>query len=372
MDLFEKLKAQKAAREAQKAAAAPPAPRPTLAIPSAPVGENKPSTFASLRRPTAAPKAPVIPPRQSQEEISEHLTEALTDADFGDFNVEDITGDDDSEEFIDPDDVDFSAEDATVSATIVSDHHSARRPLTKPATAEPDVPHVPHVPSGTLLRRPVKAPAPETQPEPKSAEPPTAPAAPATGMRVPLTTPGAALFNSLKARAEGQPVLRAPAAHPGLTPAKQLAADNSEFDIAELLNRWPEDIEGADDAQQSELNESRAALLSEAAAYMQAKFMHELDEVMIREASDLAINDIAKISKLCFLRVKQSPSAWQLLDQIDRDTLIKGLLASAAKRTSIAKSRKPRDAAQLSGALETLTQEDPGLAEALAAFKFEV
>lgn len=339
MDLFEKLKKQREAREA--AAKASALAMPTLASKAEVVKPEAPRPATSgftLRRPAAAPTKPVIVQRTSQEVPEPSLDELMAGVELDDMG-EGLASDDD-EEFIDHDDVPAEDKDSFTGLAASKDH---------------------------VLRRPVIAASKPVQPVQHVQEDPPKPKA--SLLTVKSNTPGAALVNSMLARGAGQ--LKAPTHHPSLDPGKVVAESVSDFDYETLMAGWPETEDDADNGRIAELNETRARLLQGASDHLQSVFANELEVNKWAAASSPAIADIAKISKLCFLRVKEAPSAWQMLDQVDRDTLIKGLLLSAEARSAAAKARKPKDAADMSNAFETMAKADPDLAEAFSNLKLE-
>lgn len=352
MDLFERLKAAKAAKEAAakaeaeaKNAAMTLAPRPVLPI-------RKPAPAASapsfnLRKPSVAPVPATNPtPLESAEVASEHEFEF----DGMKFNMNDL----DFSEVADDDDDEEAGEDAAADheAITVPEPSSERPETVAPAMAQP------------ALRRPVQTHAirrtapPQTTQQSQPVVPATAPPeAPADNAQ------GKSILASLQARAAAQ---NKPVVYPGsTTEAKQLASDISDFDIEEMLNGWPEDDGSAD------INVARAEMLRAASRKLQTMFDQELAENTVIKASDIAIAEIAKIAKLCFIRVKSSPSAYALLDQKDRHAMVKALLLSAARRNATAKSRKPKEAASLSASMEVLTSENPALAELADKFNLD-
>lgn len=363
MDLFQRLKAQKAAAEAAKKNTV--TVQPVKPIASAPrimpaeesrAYEEPPKQFmAGLRRPAAAPNPPAPRNMHSHEVPETHGIEF----DPANIPAHDTEAFDIPEDLMD-EDLPQDDDDLDYAGPAVS--HVQRRPALRRAVAHPaPVTHDPE---------------PIPEPEPPKAKPITlpprqpitqAPAAKPEERKMGIEEKGQAMLASLRARAAAQSNgLTAPIVHPGMSEAKQLAASISDFSVEEFINEWP-DAEDVD----AEANELRASLLARAANHLQTVFSNELDMNKIKSASDLSINEVAKISKLCFLRVKDSPSAYDMLDQVDRDTLVKGLLVSAAKRHSMAKNRKPNEAKELSSALEVLASQNPDLADMLGGFNME-
>lgn len=346
MDLFQRLKAQKAAAEAAKKntvtvqpiVPAAPAPRILPTADSKTFVEPPKPVLAKLRRPAVAPTPPAPRNMHSHEVPETHGIEFdisnLPIAEDNSFDVPDDLSDDDGPG---DDGLDYAGPAVTRAA-----NHSGRQRL--------------------ALRRIDAAP----KPGPMTPDP-EVPKAPSEQRKLSIEEKGQNMLASLRARAAAQNSgLTAPTTHPGMSEAKQLAANISDFSAEDFMNEWP-DAEETD----PEANELRASLLARAANHLQTVFSNELDMNKIKSASDLAINEVAKISKLCFLRVKDSPSAYDMLDQVDRDTLVKGLLVSAAKRHSMAKNRKPNEAKELSSALEVLASQNPDLADMLGGFNME-
>lgn len=336
MDLFERLKAAKLAREAAEKAAANPnvtlAPvKPAPAKPAAPV-------TLGLRRPVVQPTR-VEPVRLHSEEVP-HSNDDFS-FDMPDMDIDAVEADEDEHD--DETEADGDEADAP---PVVHTTNIGRRVLRKPVAGKAE---------GQAKPSALQKPAVNAEPSE-----PSEPAAPASG---------SALLAKLRAHARGQtPALVAPAG----SEAKALAGRISDFTIDELMEGWP--AEERDD--DPEINQKRAALLSRAAAHLQHKFATELQAEAdgmpnLGAVSDIAINSMAQISKMCFLRVKDAPSAYAMLDQADRDALIKGLLMSAAKRKAMSKSRKPKDAANLSTSLEILASEDSEIAGLLSDFDLE-
>ena len=365
MDLFQKLKAEKAARDAAKAAAEKaaqpslaqpkpaPAPPATPATPAAPPAKPTPQGF-TLNRPAVQPnRRPVLPLRSSQ---------AAPENDVSDFSG------------IDVDNLDFDAEEAPDNISEIEDAVMASfdDDIAEEPEPEPEPPAPPASPLAALSavrRRPAVQAVHHAEPvAPKPAEPPAhaAPAAP--------QSEGAAMLASLRARAAQQASgLQRPAAAPAGYAAHVVARGVSDYTLEQFMEDWPGEDAVNDATDMDEIHQMRAELLTRMAQKLNTMFMAELESIGTghKPMADIATAEISKIAKLCFMRVKEAPSAYDMLDQVDRDAFIKALLYSAARRQEISKSRKPKEAKELSNALETLAQADDGLRDALSDFSME-
>lgn len=220
---------------------------------------------------------------------------------------------------------------------------------------------------------------------PPVVEQPSAPAVPPSAAPAPapaLSLPPGSILARMQQRALGQTSSAASAASASsISSAAQasLAAGSSAsqpvYSPEDFKADWddlPEVIDGSTDS--PEYAEPRRALLAKAADRIQQVFENELASLRGPAANDLAIHEIGQLVKLTFLRVKQTPAAWELLALADKAKVIRGMTAMAAKRNSAVTSRKPRDAAALSAAQESLSDgfNDDAMLGALEASGFSM
>jgi hypothetical protein len=79
-----------------------------------------------------------------------------------------------------------------------------------------------------------------------------------------------------------------------------------------------------------------------------------MDGLSVGIANDKAITEISNLVKLTFLRVKQAPGAFKVLDLTEQAQLIKGMRIMAARRQHMVANKKPREAEAASAALEAM------------------
>ena len=217
-------------------------------------------------------------------------------------------------------------------------------PLPKPApapvapvpTAEPAVP-VQAVRPLTGLRLPSAI-------APRPAAPPVAPVAPVVAAPDPSPKPaglqlGSNLARLMAGNAVG-PTNVVPAARAALSaPADYEAC----YSAAEFIEDW-NTLEMSGDPTPDE----QAEIFRKASARINQLFEHELAGLSISSASEKSITEIAALVNLTFIRVKDAPAAWAVLDRMDKAAVIKGMRATAAKRNSAVKGRKKGEADALS------------------------
>lgn len=114
--------------------------------------------------------------------------------------------------------------------------------------------------------------------------------------------------------------------------------------------------------------DEQAAVFRKAVARIRQIFTHELEGLTIAQASTKAITDLSAMVNLTFLRVKDAPSAWAMLDRVDKSAVIEAQRIMARKRNSVVKSNGKKAAAEISASFaETtaiasgFTDEDLGL-----------
>lgn len=354
MDLFERLKKAKEEKEAAARAATTATTAstgPALAVPPTlkrPVSLAKPQPdqprqATPLLRPPVAPTMHTPLKHMHSEETApenhDDPEQEHEDFDFSGLDLDgfDLTADSAEDENVPGEHPSPSPAPASAATPALSAGHS--HPAQRPALQKKLIARPSFVPA---QRAPEPAPAPEPDQDAPS---------------------GSSILANLQAR---KAAATAPLQHPAAA-AKKLATEISDFSIEELMAEWPSD----EDDYTQDLIAERAALLKRASAHLQTMFSQELDTNSVIQASDIAIAEISKIAKMCFQRVRQSPSAYDMLDQLDRDAMIKALLLSASKRSAMAKGRKPKEAAALSSAMEALTSENPGLADLMSDLKLE-
>ena len=115
------------------------------------------------------------------------------------------------------------------------------------------------------------------------------------------------------------------------------------YSAAEFIEDWNA-LEVAGDPTVDE----QAAIFRKASARIGELFENELIGVAIPLANEHSITEIAALVNLTFIRVKDAPSAWAVLDRLDKSKVIAGMRATAAKRNSAVKGRKKTDADALS------------------------
>lgn len=260
----------------------------------------------------------------------------------------------------------------------VDDHDAgpAPEPSPEPEPAKPAIIRRVIRPGTVRPAAPTEQPAPEPVATPAPAAPDVKPAAKAFSDDSPL--------GRLRAQSEarkayvpldGTPAqtaglaagLKAPAGH-SLAPAGQRmieeAAVEKVYSFQQYMEDWkelPEFPEDGDEVDMMEFNGARAALIERAAARIQQIFETELAGLAIQQASDFALVEISGLVKLTFVRVKEAPGAYELLDLANRALLIKGMSAMALKRQHSVANKKPKEAQAHSAALESLgfnTEED--------------
>lgn len=129
------------------------------------------------------------------------------------------------------------------------------------------------------------------------------------------------------------------------------------YSVDQYLEDWKELPDAPDDPDQQDIadfNAARADLIRRACARIDQIFKTELAGLSVAQANDYSTTEIANLVKLTFLRVKEAPGAYAVLDLEDRAQLIKGMRAMAAKRNAAVKSRKPSEAKELSAAMEAM------------------
>ena len=94
--------------------------------------------------------------------------------------------------------------------------------------------------------------------------------------------------------------------------------------------------------------DEQAAIFRKASARIGELFENELKGVAIPLANEHSITEVAALVNLTFIRVKDAPSAWAVLDRLDKSKVIAGMRATAAKRNSAVKGRKKSEADALS------------------------
>jgi len=129
------------------------------------------------------------------------------------------------------------------------------------------------------------------------------------------------------------------------------------YSVEQYLADWRELDDLPDDADHVDLekfNNERAEIIRKACARIQQIFDAELKGLSVAAAGDFSLTEISNIVKLTFLRVKETPGAYAVLDLADRAQLIKGMRAMAAKRNSSVKNVRPKEAEKLSQALDAM------------------
>ena len=147
----------------------------------------------------------------------------------------------------------------------------------------------------------------------------------------------------------------------GLSPAARefiaTATVEKVYTVEAYLADWaelPDLDDNADDIDIFAFNQARRYLIERACDRIAQIFTTELDGLAITAAADPSVTEISNIVKLTFLRVKNAPGAYAMLDLADRAQLIKGMRAMAAKRNATVKGRKPGVAKEVSMHMESL------------------
>lgn len=200
------------------------------------------------------------------------------------------------------------------------------------------------------------------------------PAAPAVAPAVAVSGLAALIAHRDRASADAAilPTSRPPAANSEITAAAQSAVAAGEgYSPQEFLDDWQHlDAMNEDDV----TDDDRAALLRKAVQRINELFAAEMAALRTGAANDLSMLEMSQMIKLAFVRVKESPAAWAMLDKTDRAAVIRGIIATAQKRNSAVKSRKPKDAdalsASFSGAADVLDEAVDAFAGAFDGFSF--
>lgn len=148
--------------------------------------------------------------------------------------------------------------------------------------------------------------------------------------------------------------------------AKSAIQAGQSYSPEEFLQEWNQ-LDADDDS----TIDDRTVLLRKACAEIQRLYEHEVEGLRTGAANDLSIVELSQLIKLTFIRVKDSPAAWAMLDRTDKSAVVKAIIAMATKRNSAVKSRKPKDAAAMSASLDAAG--DPAVdavADAFAGIDF--
>lgn len=376
MDIFEKLrlkKEQMAATEQQatqhqtayQAAKPPTAPSvPKLTLPGVQTLRAPPERVAEPVKFTmgnldAAPEATDL----SEEEQDALLSDLSMDIDLDD----DDDDDEDSEEY-------EAAEQDPEPATAPPAPPAPRpviRGLGAPPATTPAAPAAKPALSGLAPLKPKPAPVP-SDPGPVTPDPaPAAPPASAPAAKPALSLPAGSMLARMAARNTEQKAAETAGleafdkglslpARPGLSPAGALAAAAAaprSYSPEEYRDDWdalPELVGDADGQDKDEYNRERMLLIAKASRRIEEIFGGEMQGLAVTAASEMSIAEVSQLVKLTFIRVKSAPGAWAMLDLQDKARVIAGMKAMAVKRNSSVKSRKPKEAAALSGSLEVM------------------
>lgn len=198
---------------------------------------------------------------------------------------------------------------------------------------------------------------------------PAAPAAPAKRAILPATSALARIKSGVQSRSEQR------AATPAVS-ADGLVCANSEpvYSPDQFIEDWPsvEGMEEWEPGAAEEYHGAAAEVIQKGCARINQLFAEHLDGLTVVRAPEPVIREIGAIVKLTFLRVKEAPGAYDMLDLTDRATLIKGLRAMTAKRHASAQMRAPNDAKSHSAALEQMVQADSSLKDLMGGMDFNI
>lgn len=145
----------------------------------------------------------------------------------------------------------------------------------------------------------------------------------------------------------------------------------SAEEYAEDLEAYPESAEEAN-LTEAEYDKGLAAIFSKACKLLEATFASEMstlsqptDDFNHVLPPDKSL-ELGRIIKLTFLRVRQAPAAYALLDLRDRATLVKAIRVSFGSRAADASSRKSRDNKDLAKTREEAIMSNPAIERAAA------
>lgn len=269
------------------------------------------------------------------------------------FSEEDLEDDEDED-----DDDDADVDEDTLNAFLAHD--------TPPAPAEVVTEPEPE-PAKPVLRRPALRPVGMGAPAPTSAArkqpslPEEAPARPA------LTLPKTSMLAKLKERGVATAVTAGAAACVGAGPDQEAV-----YTVAQFQEDYPEMPDEWEPGAEEEYYGTAVYTLQNACKRINQLFEQHMIELTVVKAPEPVVREIGALVKLTFMRTKDAPRAYEMLDLEDRATFIKGLKVMAIKRHQTAISRAPRDAASMSGALESMIAAAPELNNMLEGMDFDI
>lgn len=272
-----------------------------------------------------------------------------------------------------------SASGAETPAPCSEDGAGADAPEETPAPADSPA-AVPHGGGLTLPKRPaalrpigvkpLTAPAPAASAAPATAAP-AAPAEPAKSSMLANLVARRDADRSPSPSPSPSPSGSAPTLpprtidRPEITEAAQSAVlAGPSYSPQEFLDEWNE-LEAQDPENVTE--DDRAELLRKACARICELYDQEMEALRTGSANDMSMMELSQLVKLAFVRVKESPAAWAMIDRSDKAKVIKGIIAMAQKRNSAVKGRKPKDADALSSSFASAAAVEDAGAEELAS-----
>lgn len=111
------------------------------------------------------------------------------------------------------------------------------------------------------------------------------------------------------------------------------------YDVQELLSDWP-DVNDDDDEDAEDRQNERNALIKRAVDRLDTIFATELELLRVAEAIHPVCVEMSRIVKLCFLRIKESPAAYDVLGPENRKNIVRALRVMADKRKMAVEGRK--------------------------------